>query len=397
MKEQISIPNSNGETLHANLDLPANKQVKQYAIFAHCFTCSSQLSIVRNISKELTLFGFGVLRFDFTGLGHSEGDFADTNFSHNLQDLIAVNDYLTKHFEAPTLLIGHSLGGAAVLIAAEQLQNIKAVATIGAPYNALHVKHLLEGKKEELIEKGQATLSIGGRSFKMKKQFLDDLKQHDSETVLPKLRLPILILHSPQDTIVGIDNAAKIYQLARHPKSFISLDGADHLLTKKEDSIYAARSIATWADRYLNISSEVIPLKPNDAQIVAQLNLADGFTTQISNGRNSLVADEPKNVGGDDFGLAPFELLQAALGACTNMTLKLYAERKKWPLKEVYTHLSFSKDASSEDGRDIITKKIELEGDLTTEQKERLVEIAAKCPVNKTLLAGVNIKTLNYD
>lgn len=254
MKQEISILNSNGETLNGMLDLPANKKAKQYAIFAHCFTCSSQLSIVRNISNELTLHGFGVLRFDFTGLGHSEGDFADTNFSHNLEDLLAVNTYLTTHYEAPTLLIGHSLGGAAVLMAAQQITNIKAVATIGAPVNALHVTRLFENKKEDIMQTGEATLSIGGRPFKIKKQFLEDLDNHNAKDVIPELKIPLLILHSPQDKIVGIANAAKIYQLAHHPKSFISLDGADHLLSKKEDSVYAARCIATWADRYLNIS-----------------------------------------------------------------------------------------------------------------------------------------------
>ncbi len=396
MKTKIAIPNSNGETLHATLEIPPNKKVNQYAIFAHCFTCSSQLSIVRTISNELTLYGFGVLRFDFTGLGMSEGEFADTNFTHNLQDLITVNNYLAEHYQAPTLLIGHSLGGVAVLVSAVKLNNIKAVATIGAPADALHVSHLL-GNKEDIIKKGEAAISIGGRPFKIKKHFLEDLENHDTKTIIPKLRIPILILHSPQDTVVGIENAAKIYQLAHHPKSFISLDGADHLLSKKADSLYAARSIATWADRYLNFNEEQEKLlKPENAQVVAHLDLQDNFTTQISNGRNTLVADEPKNVSGDDLGLAPFELLQAALGACTNMTLKLYAERKKWDLKEVYTHMSFVRDNQDNEKIESITKKIELEGNLTDEQKERLIEIAAKCPVNKTLLAGVNIKTLNY-
>lgn len=396
MKTQIAIPNSNGETLHATLELPANKKVEQYAVFAHCFTCSSQLSIVRNISMELTQHGFGVLRFDFTGLGRSEGDFADTNFSHNLEDLITVNDYLSHHYQAPTLMIGHSLGGAAVLVAAAKLANIKAVATIGAPADALHVSHLI-ADKEDIMEKGAASISIGGRPFTIKRQFLEDLENHDVHTIVPKLRIPILILHSPQDTVVGIENAAKIYQLAHHPKSFISLDGADHLLSKKADSLYAARSIATWADRYLGFGDEREPLKPDNAQVVAHLDLENHFTTQISNGRHTLTADEPKSAGGDDLGLAPFELLQAALGACTNMTLKLYAERKKWNLKEVYTHMSFTRDTVDNEKIETITKKITLEGNLTEEQENRLMEIAAKCPVNKTLLAGVHIKTLQYE
>jgi len=396
MKTQIAIPNSNGETLHATLELPANKKVEQYAVFAHCFTCSSQLSIVRNISMELTQYGFGVLRFDFTGLGRSEGDFADTNFSHNLEDLITVNDYLSQHYRAPVLMIGHSLGGAAVLMAAAKLANIKAVATIGAPADALHVSNLI-ADKEDIMEKGAASISIGGRPFTIKRQFLEDLDNHDVHHIIPKLRIPMLILHSPQDTVVGIDNAAKIYQLAHHPKSFISLDGADHLLSKKVDSLYAARSIATWADRYLGLGDEREPLKPDNAQVVAHLDLENHFTTQISNGRHSITADEPKSVGGDDLGLAPFELLQAALGACTNMTLKGYAERKKWDLREVYTHMSFVRDTVDNEKIETITKKITLEGHLNEGQQNRLLEIAAKCPVHKTLLAGVHIKTLQYE
>lgn len=396
MKIQMAIPNSNGETLRGTLELPANKKVNQYVIFAHCFTCSSQLSIVRHMANELTQYGFGVLRFDFTGLGRSEGDFADTNFSHNLEDLITVNDYVSEQYQPPTLLIGHSLGGAAVLAAAGGLPNIRAVVTIGAPADAAHVSHLI-GDKEEILKNGAASISIGGRPFQIKRQFLEDLEQHDVHELIPRLRIPLLILHSPQDTVVGIENAAKIYQLAHHPKSFISLDGADHLLSKKADSLYAARSIAIWAHRYLGIGVVLEPLRPDNAQVVAHLDLENHFTTQISNGTHRITADEPKSVGGDELGLAPFELLQAALGACTNMTLKLYAERKKWELKEVYTHMGFTRDTVDNERMATITKKIALEGHLTEEQRNRLMEIAAKCPVNKTLLAGVHIKTLPYE
>lgn len=371
----------------------------KYAIFAHCFTCSSQLSIVRTISNGLTQYGFGVLRFDFTGLGHSEGEFADTNFSHNLQDLLSVNNYLETHFQAPALLIGHSLGGAAVLMAAAELPTVKAVATIGAPADATHVTHLLEAKRAQIQQQGEAELSIGGRSFRIKKQFLDDLEKHQISKLLPKMRIPLLLLHSPQDRVVGIENAAEIYKLAHHPKSFISLDGADHLLSKKEDSLYAARSIATWAQRYvINASNEQqLPMQPHDAQVVAHLHTEDNFTTQISNGSNSLFADEPTTLGGHDRGLAPFELLQAALGACTNMTLKLYAEQKGWPLQEIYTHLSFAKDPLDRDLGGIITKKIELVGSLSGEQKEKLLSIAGKCPVNKALTKSIQVKTIPYE
>jgi putative redox protein len=403
--EKLVIKNSNGEQLHATLELPANNKPVQFAIFAHCFTCSSNLGVVRSISRELTNYGFGVLRFDFTGLGGSEGDFADTNFSHNLKDLEIVNDYLLENYSAPSLLVGHSLGGAAVLMAASQLDNIKAVVTIGAPSDPEHVKHLLAHGMDEMKQKGEARVSIGGRSFRIKKQFLDDLEEHSLQQSLKKLRKPILILHSPQDKIVDINNAAEIYQSAHHPKSFVSLDGADHLLSDKKDSLYAARTIGTWAERYLladKADAEVV-LTTKGEQVVAHWKSEDNFTTQISNNRHSITADEPEDAGGADLGFSPYELLNAALGACTAMTLKLYAERKKWPLEEVYVYLTHNKrhvddceDCTGTTGKiDYIIKKLEFVGDLSDEQKKRLTEIAALCPVHKTLGSATKIETID--
>lgn len=401
--EKFAIRNSNGEHLHAILELPANRKPEQFAIFAHCFTCSSDLGVVRNISRELTNYGFGVLRFDFTGLGSSEGDFADTNFSHNLKDLEIVNDYLAEKYQAPSLLVGHSLGGAAVIVAASQLENIKAVATIGAPSDPEHVKHLLVHGMDEMILKGEARITIGGRSFMVKKQFLDDLEKHSLKHSMEKLRKPILILHSPQDRIVGINNAAEIYKSAHHPKSFISLDGADHLLSDKKDSLYAAKTIGTWAERYLleNYSPKGDVLDTKGEQIAAHWKSDDNFTMRISNNRHAIIADEPEDAGGADMGFSPYELLNAALGACTAMTLKLYAERKKWPLEEVYVYLTHDKrhvddckDNSGKTGKiDYIKKKLEFVGDLTEDQKNRLVEIAALCPVQKTLSTATKIET----
>jgi putative redox protein len=402
--EKLVIKNSNGEQLHATLELPANKKVVQYAIFAHCFTCSSNLGVVRNISRELTNYGFGVLRFDFTGLGSSEDDFTNTNFTHNLEDIRIVNDYLKKKFLAPSLLVGHSLGGAAVLMAASVLTNIKAVATIGAPADPEHVKHFLVHGMDEMMLKGEARVTIGGRSFMLKKQFLDDLEKHNLKNSLKNLRKPILILHSPQDIIVDIGNAAEIYQNAHHPKSFVSLDGADHLLRDKKDSLYAAKTIGTWAERYLmgdySLASSTIDTKGE--QVVAHWTSDDNFTAQISNGHHAITADEPADAGGADLGFSPYELLNAALGVCTTMTLKLYAAKKRWPLEEVYVYLTHEKrhvddcqDSSGNTGKmDYIKKKLEFVGDLTEEQKARLKEIAALCPVHKTLSNATKIETI---
>lgn len=398
----INITNKNGENIHAMLDEPINNAVGHYCIFAHCFTCTSQLKIVKTISRELTNYGFGVLRFDFTGLGSSEGEFADTNFSHNIDDLKCVNEYLRDHYQAPSILIGHSLGGAAALVGAKLFTNIKAVATIGAPADVSHVSHLIEDAMPQIEEKGYGDITVGGRPFRIGKKFIDDLDTYDLAEIIPTIRKPILILHSPQDKIVSIENAAKIYKYAFHPKSFLSMDGADHLLSRKADSLYAARSIATWVERYIHIEEDK-PMDPEEDQVVAHLDLVDGFTTQISNGRHTIIADEPKSVGGEDLGFGPYELLTAALGACTNMTLKMYAERKNWNLQEVYTNLSHNKeyieDSKNPDSKgskmDVITKKIEIIGDLTSEQRKKLIEISKKCPIHKTLSSDITITTMN--
>lgn len=398
----IAIENSNGERLHAVLELPSDKKARQFAVFAHCFTCSSNLNAVLHVSRELTRYGFGVLRFDFTGLGQSEGEFSDTNFSHNLEDLRIVNNYLTQHYEAPTLLVGHSLGGAAVLMAAGQLENVKAVATIGAPADPEHVRHLFDHHIDDLLSKGQAEIRIGGRKFMMKKQFLDDLQMHSLKGTLQNMRKPLLILHSPQDTIVDISNAAQIYQSARHPKSFVSLDGADHLLSEKKDSRYAARIIGTWVERYLmSTQNEGHALETRGEQVVAHWHHQGHFVTQISNQRQTITADEPTEAGGEDQGFSPYELLTAALGACTAMTLKLYAERKKWPLEEVYVYLSHQRKHRDDCGEgngacgkiDLITKTLECVGDLTGDQIRRLQEIASRCPVHLTLTSPTEINT----
>lgn len=398
---KLKIENKNGQALQAHLELPANQKPNYYAIFAHCFTCSSTLSAVKNISRALTTHGFGVLRFDFTGLGKSEGEFADSHFSANVDDLIAVSDYMKVHFKAPSLLVGHSLGGAAVITAGAQLENIKAIATIGAPSSVDHVTHLFSHGINEVKEKGEAQVHIGGRPFTINKEFIENFDKTDLPSIVKNLRKPILVMHSPTDTIVGIKNAEEIYINAHHPKSFITLDGADHLLSNSKDSMYAGNMIGTWSQRYFETAENEM-LETKGEQLVGHLNVAeDNFTTTIQTKNHNMIADEPASIGGDDFGPSPYDYLSAGLAACTVMTLKMYAQRKKWDLQEVFVYITYSKKHSDDllievdtpTRFDHLQKKLKFIGNLDDKQKQRLKEIASKCPVHKTLQSEVLIDT----
>ncbi len=401
MKNQkITFKNNSGHTLTARIELPADRKPVSFAMFAHCFTCNKNLSAVRNISRALTGAGFGVLRFDFTGLGESEGDFADTNFSSNIQDLKVAAGFLEKEFMAPSLLIGHSLGGAAVLYAAAEMDSVGAVATIGAPADPKHVKDLISSGMADINEKGFAEVSIGGRPFTIKKQFIDDLEAVNMSAVLHKMGKALLVAHSPQDNIVGIDNAASIFKNARHPKSFVSLDGADHLLSRAEDSNYIGGVIASWAKRYINFRQEKKP--DTDLQVVANLGAEDKFTTHIKAGKHYLIGDEPESYGGNDFGPTPYDFVSSGLATCTAMTIRMYADRKKWKIKEVNVHINHDKMHGKDCGKcendtgskiDRFTREIEIIGDLDENQRQRLLEIANKCPVHKTLLSEIKIET----
>lgn len=399
--EKLKITNKKGISLQAYLELPANQNPNYYAIFAHCFTCSSSLNAVKHVSRALTNDGFGVVRFDFTGLGRSEGEFADSHFTANVDDLIAVNDYLAEHYNAPSLLVGHSLGGAAVLVAASKLENIKAVATIGAPATVSHVKHLFSHGIDEVKEKGEVEVNIGGRPFRIDEEFVADFDKTDLPSIVKSLRKPLLIMHSPIDTIVGIKNAEQLYVNAHHPKSFITLDNADHLLSNTRDSQYVGEVIGTWVKRYFEPIENKM-LDTDGEQLVAHLNIKeDKFTTTLQTEKHSLIADEPEQVGGDDFGPSPYDYLSASLAACTVMTLKLYAERKQWDLQEVYAYITYSKKHSDDLMLDIeapkridhLMKKLSFVGDLDDAQKQRLKEIASRCPVHKTLQSEVIIDT----
>jgi uncharacterized OsmC-like protein/pimeloyl-ACP methyl ester carboxylesterase len=398
---KLEITNKKGLKLQGYLEFPANQKPNNFAIFAHCFSCNSNFKATKNISRSLTNHGFGVLRFDFTGLGKSEGEFADSHFSANVEDLIDVHNYLETHYKAPSLLIGHSLGGAAVIVAASKLENIKAVATIGAPATVGHVTHLFSHEPEDISEKGAIEVNIGGRPFKINEDFVADFSKTDLPKIIKELRKPILVMHAPFDKIVGIENAHEIYHNAHHPKSFVSLDDADHLLTKASDSIYVGNMIGTWAERYFE-PEENSMISSEGEQLVAHLNiLEDNFTTSIQTKKHSFIADEPENVGGDNFGPSPYDFLSAGLAACTVMTLKLYTERKKWDLQEVFVYITYSKkhrddldiDADKPTRFDHLQKKLKFIGNLDEKQKQRLKEIAAKCPVHKTLQSKIIIET----
>ncbi len=396
--KKVEFINANGYKLSARLEMPLTQTPDAYAVFAHVFTGSKTLSATRHISRALTLNGIAVLRFDFTGLGDSEGDFSDTNFSSNVDDLLAASKYLEDNYEAPKIMIGHSLGGAASVFAASKLDNIQAVATVGAPSEPDHVTHLLESKIEDIERTGLAKVNIGGQVFTIKKQFLDDLRAKDMYKIVKNLNKAILVLHSPQDRVVEIENAAKIYHAAMHPKSFVTLNDADHMLTNKNDAYYVGNMIATWAKRYVDLPAK--PKLQTHKQVVARIG-SSGFTTDIMAGRHGFIADESEELGGADFGPSPYELLNASLGACTAMTLQMYARRKKWDLQEVNVHLSFDRsykdDCEHCDEKDrrlhTFDREIEIKGNLDQVQIDRLKEIANRCPIHRTLEASAVVKT----
>jgi uncharacterized OsmC-like protein/esterase/lipase len=399
--EKITFPGSQGHLLSARLDSP-DGEIKGYALFVHCFTCSSNILAASHISAALNEKGIAVFRFDFTGLGSSEGEFSNTNFSSNIEDIKAAIDFLRSQNKTPQILIGHSLGGSAVLRAAEMVPDLKALVTINAPSDPSHLRHLLKSSLEEIKSQGYANVTLAGRTFQIQKHFIDDLEKHKSLDYLKNVTAALLIFHSPQDKVVDIENAKLIFTAARHPKNFISLNGADHLLTRIDDADYVADIISSWVNRYLLEENSPLPAKEDDTQGVTVTETGTGkFTQVVQAAGHTFYADEPVDVGGDNKGPGPYDLLLAGLGACTSMTIRMYADYKKIPLKKVKVTLTHEKvynedliNCVEENARlDLINRDITVTGDLTPEQRDGLFRIAEKCPVHKTLSQPSVIKT----
>lgn len=401
--EKVTFPGSQGFDLAARLELPEGDEPRAYALFVHGFTLGKDSVAASRIAAALAERGIATLRFDFTGLGGSDGDFANTNFRTNMLDIEAAAHFLTREHRAPAIAIGHSLGGAALLAAAELLPETQAIATIGAPSDPSHVAHHFEDHKDVICNEGEAIVDLGGRPFKIQRHFLETLGEVDLTAKLGSLRKALLVMHSPLDATVGIANAETIYKAAKHPKSFVSLDRADHLLSDKRDAGYVAQVLAGWASRYVDLDPMDRPKpEPLPANLVEVRETRKGpFGNRVRVGRHELGADEPKSVGGRDSGPSPYDFLLTALGSCTAMTIRMVADRKKWPLDFATVRLSHAKvhaedcaDCESANGKiDEITREIVLEGDLSAEQRAKLLEIADKCPVHRTLHGEVKVRT----
>ena len=399
---RLNFPGGAGATLAARLDLPAG-QVRAYALFAHCFTCSKDLRAARRIAEGLAVQGIAVLRFDFTGLGASEGEFASTNFSSNVEDLLRAADFLREHHAAPAILIGHSLGGAAVLSAAGRIPEVRAVATLGAPYDAAHVIRSFGEHLGTIEADGEGEVSLAGRTFTIRRQFVEDLREQTQAEKIRTLRKPLMVLHAPFDNVVGIENAGFIFQAAKHPKSFVSLDGADHLLSREQDAAYAAAVIAAWASRYLE------PVPPPSGDEPDSLRVSETgagkFQNTVSIRGHRFFADEPESVGGFDSGPNPYDFLSASLAACTSMTLRVYAEFKKLDVGPISVTVRHDKVAAEHcrdcgevaEGRpgkiDRFERVISVEGGVGADLEQKLLEIADKCPVHRTLHASAAVVT----
>lgn len=399
--QAVRFPNASGQQLTGRLDMPVHGKPRAYALYAHCFTCGKDVRAAFDICRALAMQGIASLRFDFTGIGESEGVFADTTFSSNVSDLVNAAEFMAREFEAPKILVGHSLGGTAVLEAAQQIKSCLAVATVAAPASPEHVARLLGAGRAVLEQQGEADVMLAGRKFHFKKAFLDDLPKHQCREYVRALRKPLLIFHSPVDQTVAISNAAEIFAAALHPKSFIALNNADHLLSNQQDSEYVGLITAAWATKYLGELDERAPASlAAEGEVLVRIN-RDHYRTDVFAGAHALVADEPHEAGGTDTGPSPYGYLSSALGTCTAITLRMYADRKQWPLESVSVKVRHRKihaedcaECETRSGRlDEFERELQLEGALDDEQRQRLLEIADKCPVHETLHSEVRIVT----
>lgn len=397
--QRFTFPGHSGLKLSARLDLPDGEH-RATALFAHCFTCGKDIPAARRIAARLASAGIAVLRFDFTGLGHSEGEFENTTFSTNVADLVAAARTLTERGMAPDLLIGHSLGGAAVLAAAAQVPSARGVVTLGAPFDPSHVTDNFEHALEDIARDGKTSVDLGGRPVCIGQEFVEDVGSAKLTDALAHLKKALLVMHAPRDTVVGVENATAIFSAAKHPKSFVTLDEADHLISRPRDAEYAAEVIAAWSVRYLDLSPPAPP--PGIPEGVLRVREADseGFLQDInSGGKHHALADEPRAYGGTDRGMSPYGFVSAGLGACTSMTIRMYARRKGWPLDSVSVDITHNKvhaqdaDTAVSPRIDRFTRVIRLQGSLSADQRQRLLEIADKCPVHRTLEAGAKVVT----
>lgn len=395
--EHVRFAGSQGHELDARLDRPSGP-LRGYALFAHCFSCSKETRAASRISRALAQRGIAVLRFDFTGLGASAGDFSETNFSTNVADIVAAARFLAAEHGPVNLLVGHSLGGAGVLAAAADIPEADAVATIGAPSDPAHIENFLGQAVDEIVQKGEAQVDLAGRPFVIQKQFLDDIQRYELTDKVREMRKALMVFHAPGDATVSINHAGYIFQAARHPKSFVSLDGADHMLTRRQDSEFVAGMLAAWLEPYLQADVEELP---ETGHVVVREAPTGRFTQEIRAGRHRLFGDEPVAAGGDDAGPSPYDYLLVSLGTCTAMTLRLYADRKQLALEQVTVVLEHDKmhakdceECETREGRiDHIDRRISLTGDLDEAQRARMLEIADMCPVHRTLKSEIHITT----
>lgn len=397
--DRVSFDSVEGHKLSGRLDRPLGP-IQAYALFAHCFTCSKDFNATNRITRALAGHGIATLRFDFTGLGHSHGEFSEGGFSSNVADILQAAAFMREAYRAPQLLIGHSLGGAAVLATANHIPEIKAVATIAAPSDAEHVTGQFSHRLEEILSQGAAEVDLGGRPFTISKQFVEDLKSHDVLEQAARIKPALMVMHAPHDSVVGIDNASRIFTAAKHPKSFVSLDDADHLLSKEEDARFVASVLAGWAGKYIRDQRA-----PDDDEMDVQVTeMGTGkFVHLAEAGRHSFLMDEPKSYGGDDAGITPYQAVSLGLAACTSMTLRMYVRRKKWDIGNISVDVAYEKihakdcedcgDHQDDVRLDLFNRTIEIEGPITDTQKTKLLEIAEKCPVHRTLEASSVVKT----